>query len=241
VTVTVEPGGKVLKPYPLHRVALIGMGPSAVGFANSVYADEFKAKAGAAERWTLNWGYQVWQHDLLFNMRDLVHERLHNPAGDFIEEYRDHPVPVVTTRFVEGIKNCAEYPFADVFAKFGSTYFSCGPAYMVAFAIMCLEMQEEGAKELHIFGMDYNYPDKNWHEVGRSCLEFWLGIATQRGIDIRLPNSTMLCDQYYRNHTAGGPAGNGRIYGCHDLVPIFDEEETKFLKLKKWKSPDDSD
>jgi hypothetical protein len=76
VTVTVEPGGKVLKPYPLHRVALIGMGPSAVAFANSVYADEFKVKRGAAEAWTLNYGYQVWQHHLLFNMRDLVHERM---------------------------------------------------------------------------------------------------------------------------------------------------------------------
>jgi hypothetical protein len=89
--------------------------------------------------------------------------------------------------------------------------------------------------------MDYNYPDKNHVRSWRSCLEFWLGIATQRGIDIRIPSASMLCDMWYRNHTPGGAAGNGRIYGFHDLEPEFDDTETKFLKLKGWKSPDDSD
>ncbi len=49
MTVTVEPGGRVLKPYPLHRVALVGMGPSAATFANSVYYEEFRPKKGHSE------------------------------------------------------------------------------------------------------------------------------------------------------------------------------------------------
>lgn len=235
--VTVEPGGRVLQPYPLHQVAMVGMGPSAVQFANSVYYQEFCRKKGEREIWTLNYGYQVWQHDLLFNMRDLVHERQHNPAGDFIEAYREHPVPVVTTRFVKDIQNCYEYPFEEMFDTFGDRYFACGSSFMVAMAIMCLRKQEKGDRILSLFGFDFNYPGKDLYEAGRANLEYWIGRAIQSGIDVRVPDASTLMDMYQRNHTHKGLVGNGVIYGCQDLVPEFDTLEGK-LKLTGWKSND---
>ena len=234
MTVTVEPGGRVLKPYPLHRVALVGMGPSAVAFANSVYYEEFRRKLGHSEAWTLNYGHQVWQHDLLFNMHDLVHMRQHAPEADYIEGYKDHPQRVVTTRFVGDIANCYEFPFEELFKRFGDTYFSCGSAYMVAFAIMCLELQEGGAKELHIFGMDFNYHGREEYEAGRCCLEYWIGRAVGMGIDVKVPSSSALMDLYQRSHL-NGLQGNGKMYGMQGLEPVFTTSGGK-LQLTGWKS-----
>lgn len=227
-----------MEPYPLHRVALVGMGPSAATFANAVYYEEVRPKPGHTEVWTLNYGHLVWQHQVLFNMRDLLYERQHNPAGDFIEAYRDHPVPVVTTRFIPGIKNCYEFPFEKMFAKFGDQYFSCGSSFMVAFAIMCLEMEPEGDKELHMYGFDFNYVDKGAIEAGRANLEYWIGRATQRGIKVHIPPASTLMDMYQRTMIKKGLVGNGTIYGMQDLVPEFDTTG-KELKLTGWRDIND--
>ncbi len=238
MTVTVEPGGKVLKPYPLHQVALIGMGPSAVAFANDVYYEHFRSVKGESERWTLNYGQQVWQHDLLFNMRDLVYEHQNNPAGSFFGAYGSHDRPIVTTRYVESIPNCFEFPFEEVFKTFGDSYFACGPAFMMAFASLCLEAMPNGRKQLGLYGMDYNYQDQEAYEAGRPCLEYWIGRAVQRGINVSVPPSSALMDQFQRNH-GNGAAGNGKIYGCQGLEPIFDTECATHMKLIGWKDRND--
>lgn len=225
-----------MEPYPLHRVALVGMGPSAVAFANSIYYEEFKRRAGEGEVWTLNYGQQVWQHDVLFNMRDLVWFQQHEPEAGLIEMYRNHDKPVITTRYTEAVKNCYEFPFATLFAEFGDTYFSCGTAYMVAMAIMCLLRQDKGEKELHLFGFDFNYPGRSEYETGRACLEYWIGRAVGLGIDVKVPNSSSLMDMFQRTHGQGAQ-GNGKMYGFHGLEPKFTTANGK-LELEGWNDPE---
>lgn len=60
--------------------------------------------------------------------------------------------------------------------------------------------------------MDFTYPNANDAEKGRACVEFWLGIAAARGIELAVPRTTTLLD-------ALAPQGE-RFYGydCVDLA-----------------------
>jgi hypothetical protein len=39
-------------------------------------------------------------------------------------------------------------------------------------------------KKISLFGMDFTYPNAHDAEKGRACVEFWLGIAAARGIEL---------------------------------------------------------
>jgi hypothetical protein len=58
----------------------------------------------------------------------------------------------------------------------------------VAYAI------HKGVTKITCFGMDFTYPDAHDAEKGRACVEFWLGIAAQRGIELAVPKTTTLLD-----------------------------------------------
>jgi hypothetical protein len=51
-----------------------------------------------------------------------------------------------------------------------------------------------GVERLTIFGFDFTYPNAHHAEKGRACVEFYLGIAKARGIQIGLPDNTTLMD-----------------------------------------------
>jgi hypothetical protein len=89
--------------------------------------------------------------------------------------------------------------------KFPKAYFNSTAAYAVAFAI------HEGATKISLWGIDFTYPDAHDAERGRACVEFWLGIAAERGIDIAMPRTTSLMDAFYSQAE--------RFYGydCVDL------------------------
>jgi len=42
--------------------------------------------------------------------------------------------------------------------------------------------------------MDFTYPNAHHAEKGRACVEFWLGIASARGIQISIPRHSSLMD-----------------------------------------------
>jgi hypothetical protein len=45
--------------------------------------------------------------------------------------------------------------------------------------------------------MDFTYPDAHDAEKGRACVEFWLGIAAARGVELEVPKTTSLMDAMY--------------------------------------------
>lgn len=89
-----------------------------------------------------------------------------------------------------GFKGLVEFPLEDVInATGGMPYFNSTPAYMIGMAMM------EKVKRMHLFGLDYAFNDKYRAERGRSCIEYWLGRAIERGIEVATSKKAWLFDQ----------------------------------------------
>jgi len=82
-------------------------------------------------------------------------------------------------------------------------YFNGTAAYAAAYAIF------RGATKISLFGCDYSYENSHQAEKGRGCLEFWLGFAAARGIELGFADRTSLLD------TIDEPADEGvlNVYG----------------------------
>jgi len=72
-------------------------------------------------------------------------------------------------------------------------------------------------KHLSLFGCDYTYPNAHDAEKGRGCLEFWLGIASARGIKLSLPKTSTLLDGIYQLQD--------RFYGYDTLAVTLRPQE----------------
>ena len=92
-----------------------------------------------------------------------------------------------------------------------------GDPYAVAYAIWL------GVKKITLFGCDFTYPNAHDAEKGRACVEFWLGIATERGIEISVPKTTSLLDAMYTQAA--------RFYG-YDCVELCFERSNDGIKVK---------
>jgi hypothetical protein len=104
-----------------------------------------------------------------------------------------HPGPVYTSIVRDGYPDLVSFPLEEVLNRSGDTnggapYFNSTAAYAVAFAIHL------GVQRVSLFGRDYTLPNSHHAEQGRACVEFWLGIAASRGIEITIPHSSSLMD-----------------------------------------------
>jgi hypothetical protein len=235
--ITLEPGARVYQPTPCEEIVLVGMGMSSIQLMSDVYGNMYREK-GKREVWVINAGAFLFQHDLVFNMRDLTASSEAGPGISYLDLYRDHPQPVITTRYIKEIKNCYEFPWELLFNSLNDYYFASSPAYMVALAMINLKLGEAITGKpgtLRLYGLDFNYPGKTEYESGRCCVEYWVGRAKQAGITVLLPEITSLCDQSLRSMGPGtGLQGNGFCYGMHHSTPVFGVEKGRlFLKAFK--------
>lgn len=234
--ITVEPNARVWMPQAVADITIVGMGLSGVQLMSDVYQCNFR-KPGVKEIWVLNHSAMLLQHDLAFNMGDLTDPlRLAGPGISFLDLYKDHPQPVITTRYIREIKNCYEFPWEMIFNAHNDYYFQSGPSYLVALAILSLMMYKKDSGKngtLRLYGLDFNYPGANEYEKGRCCVEYWIGRAKQLGINILVPEITSLLDQNLYN-TTNGLQGNGFCYGLGTVRPIFGQDEGR-IYLKAFK------
>ena len=84
---------------------------------------------------------------------------------------------IVTTFHKLDIKNYEEYPLKEILKEYGVEYFTDSVAYMVAFAIF------KGYTKIKMRGCDYFWGDEI-HSGKRDCVEFWLGVAKGKGIEV---------------------------------------------------------
>lgn len=108
-------------------------------------------------------------------------------AGNFAalhKEYMGTGIPLVTP---DGVDGAFEYPLTEVVEYCQSYYFTNTPAYMIALAMT------RKAKKISLFGVDFDYGDpRGAYEAGKPCVEYWVGRAQARGIEIDLPAMTNL-------------------------------------------------
>lgn len=205
-----------------RHVAILGLGPSL-----DQYLEITKRLGGRKklcdETWAINALGNVFDCDLVFHMDDVRIQEIRAKAAPasniaaMLEWIKTSRVPVVTSRAHEEYPSLVEFPLEDVLNHLGHDYFNSTAAYAVAFAI------HTGATKISLFGMDYTYPNAHDAEKGRACVEFWLGQAHARGIEIVLPKTTTLMDSMYPR--------TSRLYGYDTLDIDFNVQPDGHLKL----------
>jgi len=215
--VTKETPQTVFSLVPPQHVVILGLGPSL-----ETYVDLAKRLGGrrrfADETWGINALGDVVSCDRVFHMDDVRIQEIRAAARPksniavMLEWMREHPGPIYTSRAKEGYPGLVEFPLADVINSTGHAYFNSTAAYAVAFAIHL------GVKKISLFGCDFTYASSHDAEKGRGCVEFWLGMAAARGIDIGISDRSSLMDMCEPEEH--------RLYG-YDTVTVHIAEQAE--------------
>jgi len=211
----------VEKAAPAH-VAIVGLGPTCTTFFEltrrlggiSAYCDEL---------WGINNLGDVLRCDRIFHMDDVKVQELRaaaQPEGyitNMLRWLKTHPGPIYTSVVREGYPGLVAFPLEAVMNRTrdgngGAPYFNSTVAYAVAYAIHI------GVQRISLFGVDFTLPNRLHAEKGRACVEFWLGIAAARGIQVSIPPGTPLMD------ACAQPAERLYGYDCVDVV-LYDRED----------------
>lgn len=175
------------------HVAVLGLGGSLDQFV-SVARKLGGRHAYCDEVWGINALGDVIACDRVFHMDDVRIQQIRAAAkpesniAKMLEWMRTATVPIVTSRAHPDYPALEEFPLAEVIEKFPFAYFNSTAAYAVAYAL------HVGATKISCFGMDFTYENAHHSEKGRACVEFWLGKAVERGVEIALPKTTSLMD-----------------------------------------------
>lgn len=204
------------------HIAILGLGPSV-----RQYLELTKRYGGRRafcdETWGINALGDVFACDRVFHMDDVRIQQIRSDAkpdsniAHMLKWLRTTKTPVVTSCAHPDYPALEAFPLAEVLTEFPMAYFNSTAAYAVAYAL------HVGATKVSCFGMDFTYPDAHDAEKGRACVEFWLGMAAARGVEISLPKTTSLLD-------AMNPQSL-RFYG-YDCVELGITREDDAIKVE---------
>jgi len=180
-------------PAPAKHICILGLGPSVES-----YMDLTRRLGGrrrlADETWAINALGDVFACDRVFHMDDVRIQEVRVAAapqsniGVMLDWMKTHPAPIYTSRPHPDYPGLVQFPLEAVINDLGTAYFNGTAAYAIALAI------HEGAKIISLFGIDFTYANAHHAEKGRACVEFWLGVAMARGIEIRVSDRSSLLD-----------------------------------------------
>jgi hypothetical protein len=210
-------GEQHLKRYLKHspkKVALLCMGPSATDYLTKTLTQEYDPN-WVDEVWCINMSANPFRCDVVFWMDDLVQQENFRPK--LFVALRKFGMPVITSVARPSVvPNSFDYPIDEV-AKiscpvFGKPYLNNGVAMAIAYALLI------GVEDMSIYGADFSYPNRDYAESGRACVESWLTLAGIKGMNIQLAPNTSLMDSV-KDHGIYGYAeqpevdiGNGRKF-----------------------------
>ena len=161
-------------------VHLVGKGP---GFKDAPSpAENYDLPEHEYQVWGVN-DAPIWKHcDVLFNMHDLAHCTEQEKIVAIMCEQRH--IPLYSIKKYDWLANSVEFPIQDIIEEFGVMYFSDSLCYMIAMAIY------SGATTIHTWGLNLHSVTRDFRE--RYCVEFWLGIAIGRGIELEIHEPSAL-------------------------------------------------
>ena len=160
------------------------------------------------EVWAINAMSAVIYHDKCF-MMDPPSRFLDTPnAGKQTNIMADRlkaklNVPIFSCELDKRCPDVVEFPLQEVLQKTKYAYLNNTVAYSFAYAVA------EEVTELHLYGIDFTHKDVAFAEAGRACCEFWLAIATSKGIKINIAHSSSLLDTNVPD--------DQKLYGYHRL------------------------
>jgi len=212
------------------HIAILGLGPSVTQYLE-ITKRLGGRRAYCDETWTINALGDVFACDRVFHMDDVRIQQIRADAAPqsniarMLDWLKTTSTPVVTSRAHPEYPALEEFPLAECVTQFPKAYFNNTAAYAVAYALMC------APTKLSIFGCDYTYPNVHDAEKGRACLEFWLGIAVERGVELALPRTTSLMDAMHSQAA--------RFYGYDTLDLEFkrDAEGVEVVRTPRGQLP----
>jgi SAM-dependent methyltransferase len=210
------------------HVAIVGLGPSGRTFFELVRG-QGGASAWCDEVWGINAIGDTFRCDRIFHMDDVALQerrafaRPSSNIANMVRWLKTHPGPIYTSVVREGYPGMVEFPLEDVLNRKhdgngGAPYFNSTTAYAIAYAVHI------GVKTISLWGVDYTLPNVHHGEQGRACVEFWLGIAAARGIEIIIPDTSTLMD-------ACAPARE-RIYGYDGVDVVLKDQPDGTVKVE---------
>lgn len=146
------------------------------------------------------WGFNDFREDFMpddadrwFQLHSLEYLEEHWPYWDAVtrpmwEEYWDDGggIPLYMHCHYDGLDTSIEFPKAQIDEMLPNRLgrYHCGSLdWLVAFAIL------EGATAIHVYGVNLTY---NGEPISsRACLEFWLGVAVGRGIEVKVESADL--------------------------------------------------
>lgn len=171
-------------------VAIVGMGPSITDYMTETLTQEF-APEFADEVWAINMASNCIQHDVVFWLDDLNQQDAFKPG--LFSALRRRGKPVITTKaYPEIVPESYDYPLdpiaAMAIAVWGRPYLNNGVAMAVAYALY------KGVKIIKLYGCDFSYPNRDYAESGRACVESWLTLACIKDVTVQICRKTSLFD-----------------------------------------------
>lgn len=178
------------------HVAILGLGPSVRQYLE--LTKRFGGRrAFCDETWGINALGDVFACDRVFHMDDVRIQQIRadaKPASNIaqmLKWLKTTCTPVVTSRAHPDYPSLEPFPLAAVLNEVPYAYFNSTAAYAIAYAL------HVRATKISCFGMDFTYPDAHDAEKGRACVEFWLGLAAARGVELAMPKTSSLMDAMY--------------------------------------------
>lgn len=132
------------------------------------------------EIWGMPWDEGYWPHySRLFEMHNLdLLRNIECRPGGYEKRLKDIDVPLYMQEEYSEFP-CTRYPVEAV-SKVTGNYFNSSIAYMVALAIY------ENVTSISLFGVDMKDDEEFFYQ--RPNLEYLLGLAKGKGIDVYLPS-----------------------------------------------------
>lgn len=148
----------------INKIILIGMGSS------------WKKAPMEGETWGLNALILKRPVKRLFLMHDLdlFLEKDIFQMKEVVEEVNKLGTPVMTLKKYSFLPSSIEYPLSEIHSK----YFTNSFAYMIAYAIC------ERATSIDLYGIPLVLKDE--YRDQRACVEYWLGYARGKGIEVTI-------------------------------------------------------
>lgn len=195
-----------------ESVSLVALGPTKDDFVKD--QSRHTPKFQSHEIWTLNTAIRWLKYDLAFIMDDMSEFAHHFPA--YGDEMRKADKPIITSRAYDEFPTAVDYPLQEIINEYKQVYFNNSVPYIIAYALYI------GVKEMKLFGADYTFPGQNAREAGRGCVEFWIGYAAARGMQVSVVETSTLMDA----------CEDGRFYGYvhQPLVKMSVVDNVKEMK-----------
>ncbi len=208
------------QPLATNRKAvnLVAMGSSRSDFTSLQMTEQRPGILMDAELWVINYLGAAWRCDRIIHV-DPVHPFLGTQVvRDMCDFAAKDGIPLYTSWPHPLYPNHRLYPFDLVCKTLGAAYINTSVSAAIALALY------EGFNEINLFGCDFSYPNAHLSESGRACCEFWLGIASQRGVRIGMAATTTLLDTHCGQHPYGWfadpmapPVNGGRLMTMDEI------------------------